>query len=57
MGDSGFIQTSNAKLEGGFFGANKIQMQTSNAKLFAVVWALGPANGAQTDVMLRTSNG
>ncbi|KAF9479921.1 hypothetical protein BDN70DRAFT_878224 [Pholiota conissans] len=56
MAESGFFQTSNAQLQAGFMGAYQVKMHTSNAPLHAIVWAFGPANGAQMDVDLRTSN-
>ncbi|KAJ6632148.1 hypothetical protein B0H10DRAFT_1937835 [Mycena sp. CBHHK59/15] len=57
MGESAFIQTSNAKVEGFFAGTQKLSVQTSNSPINSVALMIGESRGSEVDVELRTSNG
>ncbi|KAJ6582849.1 hypothetical protein B0H10DRAFT_1962354 [Mycena sp. CBHHK59/15] len=55
IGDSAFIQTSNAEVEGEFTGKNKLAVQTSNSHITSWAWMSGEGSGSE--INLRTSHG
>ncbi|KAJ7138254.1 hypothetical protein C8R44DRAFT_767145 [Mycena epipterygia] len=54
---AGFIQTSNAKVEGFFTGIGDLSVQTSNAPIVSTALMFGVSAGSESRVTLRTSNG
>ncbi|KAJ7102829.1 hypothetical protein C8R44DRAFT_808612 [Mycena epipterygia] len=56
MGRSGFIQTSNAKIQGMFSGL-ELSVQTSNAPIGCTAMMFAESAGSESRVNIKTSNG